>query len=126
MFAICGSHSFFEIAPIVSWGSPHGWQMSNVPTDSQNSWGFIISYAYEFITKLLRQQEEFIQKHENERFCDKDKAKFQQRECKGRNLVAVRLVKFQWTQLSIQQNKGQMGIAAVEEVMCAMHIAWTP
>jgi hypothetical protein len=44
-------------------------------------------------------------------------------ECKGLNLVAVRLVEFQLTRLSVQQNGGQRAMAAVNAVMCAMHIA---
>jgi len=56
-------------------------------------------------------------------FATKDKAKPQQGECKGLNLVAVRLVEFQLTRLSVRQNRGQRAMAAVKAVMCAMHIA---
>jgi hypothetical protein len=57
----------------------------------------------------------------------KDKAKPQHRECKGLNLVAVRLVNVQWKQVAVQQNRGQRANsctrAEAKAVMCATHIA---
>jgi len=48
-------------------------------------------------------------------FATKDKAKPQQGQCKGRSLVAVRLVKIQCTH--------RRAMAAVKAAMSAMHIA---
>ena len=82
---------------------------------------FLCVWFYHEITQAARRVHNKIMRMKI--FTKKDKAKPQQWECKGWNLVAVRLVKVQWTKLSVQQNRGQRAMAAVKAVMCTMHIA---
>jgi hypothetical protein len=60
---------------------------------------FNLPYAYDYISKLCRQQGEVTQNYENEHFAVWDKAKPDTENIRGLNLAAVKLTTVQVTNL---------------------------